>query len=84
MRLRNFQHCGVMTDELKSFREKAATWRKHAALLSEAAETVERFCLALQRGDLTEAATAGEAVQVLQKRIEGQMGGEVFQMRIEL
>ena len=82
----------MTADRLRVFKEKARFLRKQAAaqrqcadLLSEAATTLDKFCLAAESGNVNEVATHAKATQALQVRLE-KLGasGNVFRFDINL
>ena len=70
-----------MTHELENWKTKAAWLRDSAALLSRIASTIDLFVLALEAGNIDEAASQGEALRKLEPQLEAlQLGGDVFRV----
>ena len=74
-----------MTSGLKTFKEKAAWFREHGALFSAAADTLDRFVNAAERGDLDHVKKEAKASQALQRRLEKLgVGTNIFRFDINL
>jgi hypothetical protein len=71
--------------ELENWKKRAEWLRESAALLSGIASTIDLFVLALEAGNIDEAAIHGEALRKQQPQLEAlQMAGDVFRFEVKL